>query len=301
MTFYCGWDGGGTKTEVLCLDENGNAAAHETFGPLNLNGAAPEKVTQTIEDAVSLMCTLPGGLDACKGLTVGAAGVSNARVSSFLTDRIRAAGYGGKLSIVGDHEIALAGAIRGAGAVLIAGTGAVCCGRNASGGRTRVGGFGHLIDDGGSGYAIGRDILSAVVRAQDGRGEPTCLTELTLKRLGAKDAYGIVTWLYASGTGKKEVAALAPLLQEALSRQDRTALEIAKKAARELAELAVAAWRNLGLNEGELAFTGSVLKYYPAVRDEVCRLCAEACPAMTILPAPRGTAVEGAVRLAMEG
>ena len=42
-------------------------------------------------------------------------------------------------------------AVNGPGAVLIAGTGAVCFGRDAQGNSFRVGGYGYLIDDGGSG------------------------------------------------------------------------------------------------------------------------------------------------------
>ena len=38
-TYVCGWDGGGTKTQVLCLTPEGRVAGEGTFGPLNLNGA----------------------------------------------------------------------------------------------------------------------------------------------------------------------------------------------------------------------------------------------------------------------
>lgn len=298
MSFYCGWDGGGSKTEVLCYDAAGREIGRAVFGPLNINGAPRERVAQTIQDAVGFMAEMPGGLSACRNLVIGAAGVSNVKIFSFLTEHVRGAGYAGALSIVGDQDIALEGAIEGPGAVLIAGTGAVCCGRDGKGGHTRVGGFGHLIDDYGSGYAIGRDILVAVVRAQDGRGEKTCLSGMVHAQLGVQDASGIVTWLYSPGTGKKEVAALAPLLLDALAAGDHAAQQIARGAGGELARLAIAAWKNLSLTEGELALTGSVLTHYAAIREEVCRLCAQACPQMKVI-SPRGGAAVGAVRLAM--
>lgn len=298
MSYYCGWDGGGSKTEVLCCDEHGREIGRAAFGPLNINGAPRERVAQTIADAAAYMASMPGGLAGCRKLVIGTAGVSNVQIFSFLSEHVRAAGYDGELSIIGDQDIALAGAVEGPGAVLIAGTGAICCGWNEEGKRTRVGGFGHLIDDGGSGYAIGRDILMAVVRAWDGRTPKTQLTEAVFQQLGVKDVSGVITWLYSSETGKKEVAALAPLLLDALNQGDAAAGEIVRRAAQELAALAIAAWKNLGLSAGELALTGSVLTHYAAIREQVQQICREEVPEMRVI-SPRGSAAEGAAKLAM--
>lgn len=298
MGYYCGWDGGGSKTEVLCVDEQGREIARRTFGSLNLNGAPEERVAKTIADAMEFMGSV-GKLDNCLGLTVGAAGVSNVRVKAFICETMRRMGYGGRLSIVGDHEIALEGAISGPGAVLIAGTGSICCGRGEGGRQARAGGYGYLIDDGGSGYAIGRDILAAVVRAWDGRGEPTCLSEMVFERLNVQDVRGMTTWLYSMDNGKKEVAALAPLLNRALEKNDRAAAKIVRSAAEELSGMAMAVWNQLGLRKGELALTGSVLEHFGRIRDEVGRICREYCDEMDVIH-PRGSACEGAVRLAMK-
>lgn len=299
MAYYCGWDGGGTKTEVLCLDENGAPLSCSVFGPLNPNGTNPERVRQTVRECIQSMNAMPGGLDACKHLVIGTAGVSNAEACRLVTDTVRACGYHGPLTLLGDQEIALAGAIQGAGAVLVAGTGSICCGRDSKGNTTRVGGYGYLIDDGGSGYAIGRDILTAVVRAADGRDAPTLLTSLVYNELRVDSTQGVITWLYKPETGKKEIAALSPLLLTALEQEDNAALKIADKAAAALAELAVTAWHNLQLTQGELAVTGSILKRYPRIRRELERLCHQACPQMTMID-PRGSAAQGAALLAYE-
>ena len=149
--YVCGWDGGGTKTEVLCLSLNGETLADAAFGPLNLNGADPERICATIRDSVAFMASQPGGLAACQALVIGTAGVSNRAAVTLVEQTVREAGYQGPLQLLGDQEIALAGAVRGSGAVLVAGTGSICCGRSAQGERARSGGYGHLIDDEGSG------------------------------------------------------------------------------------------------------------------------------------------------------
>lgn len=298
MIFYCGWDGGGSKTEVLCADESGREIVRETFGPLNMNGLAWFQAQKTIADAVDFMASVTGNLEDCCALTIGSAGVSNAFAKESLISYVRERGYRGRLQVVGDHEIALEGAINGPGAVLISGTGSVCCGRDAAGNHVRTGGFGYLIDDVGSGYAIGREILSAVVRAFDGRGPKTILTNAVFEKLGLNDIPGLIKWLYSAGTKKTDIASLAELLTAAVDSGDETARNIADRAAQELSELAVAAWKKLGLSEGELALTGSILKYQTYIRKETERLCGEACPGMCVIN-PRRDACTGAVRLAM--
>ncbi len=199
MSYYCGWDGGGTKTEVYCMDDTGACIADECFGPLNFNGVPRERVEQTVRDSLSFMNSLPGGLNACKALTIGMAGASSLKATQDMNDLVRAGGFTGKLDVIGDHVIALAGAIRGAGAVLVAGTGAVCRARSSSGESYGVGGYGYLIDDLGSGYAIGRDILASVARADDGRAALTCFTDMVFKRLGITNIREMITWLYSPG------------------------------------------------------------------------------------------------------
>lgn len=298
MSYTCGWDGGGTKTEMLCLDGSGRTLAQGFAGPMNLNGASRAGVAATVREAVEWMARhAPGGLDACEGLVIGAAGISNAAAAALLTEAARQAGYGGPLALRGDQEIALAGAIEGPGAVVIAGTGSIGYGRDADGRIIRVGGWGHVIDDGGSGYAIGRDILAAVVRAADGREGPTCLTEQVFARLGIAAVPGLITWLYRPETTKRDVAALAPLLLEALEQADPTAQGIAERAAGALAEMAEVLWRRLNLTEGELALTGSIIDHFPSIRQEIVRRCGERYPGIRVI-APRHSPAWGAASLA---
>lgn len=295
--YFCGWDGGGTKTEVCVLRERGGTAS-AVFGPLNMNGASREKVLESVGNAAAFMAGQEGGLEACGGLVIGMAGTSNRDAVRLMEDTVRAAGYKGKMRIVGDQEIALAGAIQGHGAVLIAGTGAICFGQDRAGKRFRVGGYGYLIDDGGSGYAIGRDILAAAVRAEDGREKETCLKAAVFDALQVRDVSGVITWLYAPATGKKEVAALAPLLLPALEAKDDAARRIAEKAARDLAELVITGWRKSGMEDGELAMTGSVLTHYGLIRRRTEEMIRGGLPGVRVL-SPRASAAQGAAMLAL--
>ena len=235
--------------------------------------------------------------EAVAELVIGMAGVSNRHATAFVEQTVRDAGFRGHLQFLGDQEIALAGAISGHGAVLIAGTGSVCCGRDQSGTLFRVGGYGYLIDDPGSGYAIGRDILTAVVRAVDGRGRATCLKDLVFRELKTDEVRGLITWLYAPATGKKEVAAITRLLPEALKAGDEAALAIAEKATEDLADIVLAGWKKTGMEDGELALTGSILEHFDGIREGMAQRVHAVFPNIEI-GFPRSDPAHGAASLA---
>ncbi|MFR4340433.1 MAG: N-acetylglucosamine kinase [Gemmiger formicilis] len=186
MPYCVGIDGGGTKTAVELRWSDYSSNTRAVFGPLNCNSDRPA-TAKTLADTMAWLAAQPGGLSGCGALCIGSAGISNPDAYHFLENTVRAGGYRGPLQIVGDQVTALAGALgTPVGTVLIAGTGSICYARTADGHERRSGGWGHLIDDEGSAYALGRDILRAVVRATDGRAPATALTALVADRLGQK-------------------------------------------------------------------------------------------------------------------
>ncbi|MBR6027487.1 MAG: ATPase [Clostridia bacterium] len=296
--YYCGWDGGGTKTALCAIDGAGNPLFEDSFGPLNPNGAAEGTVRDTVREGLRLMDSrLPGGLEACGALTVGMAGVSSRDAVRLVEGAIRER-YAGQLRIAGDQEILLNGAVEGPGAVLIAGTGSICYGRDAQGRLLRVGGWGSLIDDGGSGYAIGRLLLMAAVRDVDGRCSAPLIRRLVFEAAGAAEVSDLITWLYAPSTGKREIAALAPLLMEALAQGDMVAEGLADEAARDLSELALTFFQRAELTRGELALTGGVLTHYAPIRERVESLVKAELPDVAVTQ-PRHSAARGAALMAL--
>src|SRR5712692_3883492 len=132
----------------------------------------------------------------------------------------RGAGEGRKDIVENDWRTAVAGAfVDEPGVTLIAGTGCVAAAQREAGRRVaRVGGWGHLVDDRGSGYDIGRDALYAAMRDYDGRGPKTTLLKLVMEKLGAKEPKGIIAKVYAEGMRVSEVASLSALVGRAATR-----------------------------------------------------------------------------------
>ena len=279
MRYAAGMDGGGTKTVLEARAPDGRVLLRERFGPLNLNSAAAQAVRETMQGCTDALARLPGGLEACAALCVGSAGVSNPQARALLEQMLRRCGYRGALLLTGDQETALAGALGApCGMVLIAGTGSICFGR---------------------GYALGRDALAAVVRAQDGRGPRTLLTDLVFAQLKVVDVGGLVQFTYDPQTDKKQIAALAPLVARAYEAGDEAAKAVVEKACRELALLVEPVARALHMEDGVLALTGSILLRDKAVREGTAALLRMRFPGMR-LAEPKSDAAAGAALLALE-
>lgn len=299
MKYVAGWDGGGTKTAVTVADENGRSIHAFTAGAINYNGQDEESVRLAIQEIIASIERSCGGLERCAQMCIGAAGVSNPSVVSRLTSNIRECGYEGRLLITGDHETALYGGLDNPyGIILIAGTGSICYGKNEAGAAHRTGGCGYLIDDEGSGYSIGRDLIAAVVRANDGRIPETAIAGLVYDRLQVGTVRELIGFVHDKRTNKKDVAALAPLLSEACSLGDEAGLAIADKSASSLLELVVPVADKLVLQDGNLAMSGSVLLRNDYVRTAFADKLERAYPRMNCFPAKKD-ASSGAVLLAL--
>ncbi len=296
--FIIGADGGGTATRAVVEDLDTGAVYREAFGPLNLTGATREQVGQTLRDMLAFAGERGGDLAGCRALCLGSAGPSHGEQIAFLEDRVRAEGYRGPMRVVPDFETALEGALTGEpGILLVSGTGSVCYGKTADGEQARAGGWGHLIGDEGSGYAIGRDILAAAARAMDGWEPEQGMAALLEERAGIGSREALTAHVYHSRHSKADIAAFAPLLGEALARGEAAGEAIADKAARALGELVVCVAQKLGMGTGLVAFSGSILERMAPVRDRLRALLQERLPGLTLEPA-RQDAAYGALLLA---
>lgn len=298
MAFIVGIDGGGTKTAVtVAHGDQEDVLLTFTVGPINYNGGNADAITASFREIFTQMKLCCTHLEQVHHVCIGAAGISNPVVSRFLEKQVRDNGYTGPLTITGDQETALYGAQNAMqGIILIAGTGSICFGVNHKGERHRTGGFGHLIDDEGSGYSIGRDLLSVLVQAEDGRMTGTVIPSLVYERLGLGTVQEVIGFVYHKNTTKKDIAALAPVMTKACELGDVRALKLAEQCAASLFELVVPVIEQLELYESPIATAGSVLQKSPFVRDALERRLAQSYP-QTKLIMPVNNAAYGAVLL----
>ena len=289
--FIAGIDGGGTHTRIEMRDMDNCLVRRGDFGPFNINSIG-ETAFRGLLREVFAWC---GGMENCARLCVGAAGISNPKVGEILGEELAQAGFAGQWKLCGDQEIALRGAMDGPGVVIISGTGSICFGKNAAGQTARSGGFGHLIDDGGSGYALGRDVLACAVRSVDGRIQAPELLQAVCDRLDSGPE-GIVPFVYSPKTDKAAIARYSYVALDLAERGDEASLEILRQGAGELSELVRAVQVRLNMPGCRIAMLGGLLTEENAYR----RVVAEVLSRLGTVTDAAHSALWGAAQMAWE-
>lgn len=170
-----------------------------------------------------------------------------------------------------------AGSLGGADGInVVSGTGSICYGEHA-GRRVRVGGWGELFGDEGSGYWIAVRGLQAFTRMSDGRLPAGPLLDAVrgaLPLASDLDLIDVVLGRWAGDRGR--VAALSRLVALAADRGDAVARGILEEGAAELVALVETARRALGFDAAErvpVSYSGGVFSA-PMLRGEFTRLLA---------------------------
>jgi N-acetylglucosamine kinase-like BadF-type ATPase len=299
-----GIDGGGTSTVAWLALPGGRVLGEGRAGPSNAKAVGPEAARKALGEAIagafrgaSLEAAGPAD-SACFGL----AGFDRPDDRQVLTGWVVEAGWARGLTLVNDGDLVVAaGTPEGWGLGVIAGTGSIAVGRAPDGRKGRAGGWGHLIGDEGSAYAVVLDALRLIARRADGR-EPRpavdALTPLLCSALGAASPSLIVSALYAPGFDRSAIAALAPAVLEAAGQEPGLVDRLLVPAGGLLGEQALAVARALDFAPGPLPLAlagGFLLNAGDVSRALVARLAAGGYDvAATLVPEP----VRGAVVLA---
>jgi len=228
-----GIDAGGTKTVGLLADDEGRLLAEARAGGANLHTHGELEVEKVFD---SVLEELTRG-EAVDALCLGIAGVDRPEDEAVVRAILRRLGHRERVRVVNDATIALvAGAPERYGIVVLSGTGSIAYGVDRAGRSARSGGLGAILADEGSSYWLGHGALVAAVRAADGRGPATGLSDSVLADLGAASVSDLVPLVYpAPGMPRHRIAALAPLVERAAARGDAVACDLLDQAARELA------------------------------------------------------------------
>ncbi|MEW5799819.1 MAG: BadF/BadG/BcrA/BcrD ATPase family protein [Bacteroidota bacterium] len=307
--YFIGMDGGGTKTHAIIADGNGKILAEHVGGPSNFQIIGVEKAAETIYSLIQSCCeSVPCTIKEIAAVVCGLTGAGRAGDQERMAKGLKqyAAKKKSKLQnviIESDARIALEGAFKGEeGIILIAGTGSIAFGKDAKGKIHRVGGWGRILGDEGSGFYIGRLGLTAVTHHLDGRGEKTKLTSMIAKKFGLNDQTAIINAVYKNGF---DVASVAPLVLEAASKKDRVCLLIVEQAAVMLAEhVKVAAKKILASSKAKvrskvkLAFIGGLIANDTLLSQLLRRYISSTIPLAEIIQ-PMTSPAYGAVVIGM--
>jgi len=291
-------DGGGTTTRCMAIDSGGlirgtggGGPSNHILSPLDVVRAS---IRQAIEEALHTAHIAPGDV---RCISLGTAGIGpNGEGKEIIEEIAREVLSTETVTATGDMVIAFHGAIlEGFGVVANAGTGSVVYGVSPSGANRQVGGWGHILGDEGSAYAIALEGLRAGARHFDGRGEFTTLVDRIPEALDVSDYIQVALKIYGLNMAREEIASLARTVDAAAREGDEVSRRILRAAGEELALGVTVAIRELGMEGRDLpvSYIGSVFDS----GEFIVRPFAEAIllryPRVRVLP-PKFPAVIGA-------
>lgn len=231
-------------TELLALD--GGQSGMRTYlrgrdgsglGPEFAGIRSDQPVLPQLRDIV--LATLDG--DRADVVALGVSGLGLKDTAADLKSLL--GGAAGTVLLAHDATTSYLGALGAReGAVVASGTGAV----TLAVGPHRVwsvDGWGHLLGDKGSGFWIGSRALACVLEAQDGRGEPTTLTEHAVAEFG--ELSQLYLQIQADPGRVSRIASWARLVSE-LAPTDAVCASISRDAGQELARSVSTALARVG-------------------------------------------------------
>jgi N-acetylglucosamine kinase-like BadF-type ATPase len=234
MRYVMGFDGGGTKTDCVLMDQARAVLASTRSGPCNPArvglDAAIATLLRSTDKVLAAGSKSPAQIAGVWGGIAGA-GVTGA-IPQFVQE-LRRKFAKALVCVNSDLDMALAACGDAPSIAVIAGTGSAVIGHNAAGNRARDGGFGPVLGDSGSAYDIGRR---------------TVVHELRISQTGQKSSMGeeILSTFRCDWVELQEQIRLDPdsvlpkvfpIATKAANEGDAGARAILRSAAEELSEL----------------------------------------------------------------
>jgi glucosamine kinase len=277
MSIFLGIDGGGSQTSCAVGDETSLLGSGSGAGS-NVVRVGEALARKSIASAVHQACAAAKVTPQhIKRTCIGVAGGARPETTEIIR-RILSELVSGELEVVGDMVIAMEAASGiGPGVIVIAGTGSVAYGRNATGQTARAGGWGFAISDEGSGHWIGRAAVTAAMRAFD-EGQNGGLLESIMKAWGVSTREQMI--LVSNSSPPPDFAGLFPAVLTAVNAGDASAHDILARAGVELATLAkiVIARLFVDADPAPVAMSGGVFRNSALIRQVFYNRLRLECP-----------------------
>lgn len=280
MSFVLGLDGGATKTRAMSLNTDTDEIVESVSGSSNYLNVGTEiaknnivkPVLEIVEKIKESKCQEKmffesscfgfSGCDLESDIDVYKEIIFNSELSALLNQD--------KAVICNDSKIGLAaGSDNENRVMLICGTGSNCYGVNESGQEARSNGWDYILGDEGSAYSIAIRTLRAIMRAFDGRGDKTLLSNAVLEYLGLSSELELVFWAYRNTISKNDIAIIASIVCSTANAGDQVSLKILKEECDEAILTVTTIIKKLKLEKSnfDLVLVGSVFNCKKYFRD----------------------------------
>ena len=292
--FSIGIDGGGSTLRIGIYGESLKCIylleLSETANPSVLGFAQAEELLKS-----TLQKTLDeAGITSSTVHYVGAGMAGAAQNPDWLSTILKQSLPHAQITVAPDYEIALIGAHgERYGVLVLSGTGSAACGIDASGEYAHSGGWGYLLDDGGSGYWLGLEMLKSATRVADGCMEETSLYQQTFSHLKITTPDELISWTYNPERNNRDISEMAPLVLACAAAGDLEAHRIVEDGAEQLYQLYLSVVKRLDFTNPPVMFAGGLLSSATLLRHLLMQKIG-----LDEVPTPKYSPVEGAALMA---
>ena len=207
MKYYLGIDGGGTRTTAAVADENGNILLKKSGKTINFYSVGMDAARCNLENLVSSI-TEHLGIVCFDAVFIGCSALDNEADTKTL-DALCGGIKAKKIAMNSDLYIALKSVdAKICPCVAICGTGSMAAGEDENGNVVISGGWGHIIGDEGSGYAIAVSALKKCCKLCD-QGMSSPLLEKANEYFKVDDFRKSIDIIYSPETTKDVIAGFA--------------------------------------------------------------------------------------------
>lgn len=257
---FVGIDGGGTKTELAVVSSEGYVLWRAVKEGTNPNDVGYARSLEILSGGIEeILMEYPSVKAVFLGIAGAASGNNGKRLEAELKKRFTRIEF----SVMND-AYNLFSIDEDADMALISGTGSVLFVRSGDG-YNRLGGWGHLLEEGGSAFTIGKDALKEALYEEDMHIPYSPLTRSLLKKLNTPTVWESINAIYKGG--KPYVASLASAVFEAYQDGDKKASAIIERNAKALADMMNTGVRLYGARGTAIA-SGGILEHYRDIMTE---------------------------------
>jgi N-acetylglucosamine kinase-like BadF-type ATPase len=252
-------EGGKTKTLASIIDEEGNVYGFFIGPSTGWTTVGLETALKNLSLTVTKAFERSGLRKKAELAIIGLPDLDTERTLSLIENFLdRNFVWASERIIIPDYVVAYYAITLGApGVAVIAGTGSIAYGRNSRNEDARAGGWGWLVDDEGSALWIAIKSIEAAVRAWDGRGPPTILTEKLAKHFALSTPKDLIEILYSfAGKDLSILAQVSKLVDVAAEEGDEIAKNILIQGGQELALMVKAVYTKILTQEKDIVVGG---------------------------------------------
>ena len=264
---FIGVDSGGTSTAAVAVSESGRVLGRVTGGQTNHYASDLATARKNLKTTVDSLLE-QAGLTAYEAIAIGLSSLDYEPDRTFVASFVQGILPVEKTVMHSDVYMALMGMTLGRpGIMVVSGTGSMAVLLDQEKNLQIIGGWGYLLQDPGSAYALAIQGIDAALKSHEGLGPATLLEKAVLDHFKVRQHRQLIDVLYNQPAVVAGIAGFGKVVIEISRQGDEVARAIVARAVQALAGYACRLVEKMARSDCIVGMAGSVLEKNPDLAD----------------------------------